>query len=175
MPTRVGTSTQRFWVDKDFFLENISPPVERSPKEHAARVDELVAKCRTAGMNMTPQRLGIYRALLESYDHPSPEALCARVRLQMPSISLATIYKTLDTLVNLGFASELPSIGDTKRYEPNMAPHHHLVCRLCNAVEDFDDETLSAVKAPGSLNGFQPEYLNIHIHGLCRRCSQAKS
>jgi len=149
--------------------------VRRTAKELDASVDGLVARCRAAGMNMTPQRLGIYRALLESYDHPSPEALYDRVRSQMPSISLATIYKTLDTLVELGFASELPSVGDTKRYDANMEHHHHLVCRSCNAVEDFEDEALSAVKAPRRLNGFQPEYVSIHVHGLCRRCSQAKA
>ena len=147
--------------------------MKRSLKEIDASVDGLVARCRAAGMNMTPQRLGIYRALLESYDHPSPEALFERVKPQLPSISLATIYKTLDTLVELGFASELPATGDTKRYDANMTRHHHLVCRSCNAVEDFDDEALSAVKAPRRINGFQPESISIHVHGLCRRCSQA--
>jgi Fur family peroxide stress response transcriptional regulator len=149
--------------------------VKRSAKEIDASVDGLMARCRAAGMNMTPQRLGIYRALLESQDHPSPEALYERVKAQMPSISLATIYKTLDTLVELGFASELPSIGDTKRYDANMDQHHHLVCRSCNSVEDFDDEALSAVKPPRRINGFQPEFISIHVHGLCRRCSQARA
>lgn len=149
--------------------------MRRTPKELDASVEGLVTRCRAAGMNMTPQRLGIYRALLESYDHPSPETLYDRVRPQMPSISLATIYKTLDTLVELGFASELPSTGDTKRYDANMDQHHHLVCRGCNAVEDFDDEALSAVKPPRRLNGFKPEHLSIHVHGLCRRCSQARA
>lgn len=147
--------------------------MKRTAKEIDANVDGLVAKCRAEGMNMTPQRLGIYRALLESVDHPSPEVLFDRVRSAMPSISLATIYKTLDTLVGLGFAAELPSTGDTKRYDANMGHHHHLVCRSCNAVEDFDDEGLSAVKLPRRLNGFHPEHLSIHVHGLCRRCGPA--
>ena len=126
-------------------------------------------------MPMTPQRLGIYRSLLGSCDHPSPEALYARVKTQLPSISLATIYKTLDTLVALGFAAELPSVGGTKRYDANMNQHHHLVCRSCNSVEDFDDPTLSAVKPPRRIQGFVPEFLSIHVHGLCRGCSQARA
>lgn len=149
--------------------------VKRSPKQIDRSVDGLVARCRGAGMNITPQRLGIYRALLESYDHPSPESLYERVRAQMPSISLATIYKTLDTLVGLGFAAELLSVGDTKRYDANMVPHHHLVCRSCNSAEDFDDAALSALKSPRRINGFQPEFLSIYVHGLCRRCSQARA
>ena len=149
--------------------------MKRTSKEVEQSVDGLVARCRAAGMNMTPQRLGIYRALLGSYDHPSPEVLFDRVRPVMPSISLATIYKTLDTLVALGFAAELPSTGDTKRYDANMGPHHHLVCRECEAVEDFDDDALSAVKLPRRLNGFQPEHLSIHVHGLCKTCSSARA
>ena len=149
--------------------------MKRTEKELDACIEGLVSKCRKAGMNMTPQRLGIYRALLKSYDHPSPEALYERVRSDLPSISLATIYKTLDTLVSLGFAAELPSTGDSKRYDANMDSHHHLVCRSCNAVEDYDDSALSAVKLPRRLNGFQPEFLSIHVHGLCRQCSQARA
>ncbi len=149
--------------------------MKRTSKEIDQSIDGLVARCRAEGMNMTPQRLGIYRALLSSYDHPSPEVLFDRVRPVMPSISLATIYKTLDTLVALGFASELPSTGDTKRYDANMARHHHLVCRKCDAVEDFEDDGLSAVKLPRRLNGFQPEHLSIHVHGLCKACSSARA
>ncbi len=144
-------------------------------KELDLKVEALIARCRGAGMNMTPQRVGIYRALLESFDHPSPEALFDRVKPLLPSISLATIYKTLDTLVALGFAAELPSVGDTKRYDANMEQHHHLVCRSCNSVEDFDDPGLSGVKPPRRIHGFVPEFLSIHVHGLCRRCSQARA
>jgi Fur family peroxide stress response transcriptional regulator len=77
--------------------------------------------------------------------------------------------------VALGFAAELPSVGDTKRYDANMASHHHLVCRSCNSAEDFDDAALSALKAPRRLNGFRPEFLSVHVHGLCRRCSQTRA
>ena len=66
------------------------------------RVDELVRRCRDAGLNVTPQRLAVYRALLESDDHPSPEQLYQRVRVAMPSLSLATIYKALDALRGAG-------------------------------------------------------------------------
>ena len=158
-------------MDKDFFPENSSPPLKPTAKELDLKVDALVARCRSAGMPMTPQRLGIYRSLLESLDHPSPEVLFDRVKERMPSISLATIYQTLDTLVSLGFVAELPSVGDTKRYDANMGQHHHLVCRRCNSVEDFDDGALSAVKLPRGIHGFRPESLSIHVHGLCRNCS----
>jgi Fur family peroxide stress response transcriptional regulator len=143
--------------------------VKRTPKELDARVGDMIERCRSSGMNMTPQRVVIYRALLESEDHPSPEALRDRVKDQLPAVSLATIYKTLDTLVELGLASELPVIGNTKRYDGNMGQHHHLVCDSCGLVEDFDDEQLSALPLPRT-RGFQPKSVSIHIHGLCSSC-----
>ena len=60
----------------------------------------MIERCREAGLNVTPQRIAIYRALLASEDHPTPEMLYRAVSRDMPSLSLATIYKTLDTLVD---------------------------------------------------------------------------
>jgi Fur family peroxide stress response transcriptional regulator len=132
--------------------------------------ERLKASCKAAGLALTPQRVAIYRALAESFDHPSPEALFDRVRPHMPSVSLATIYKTLETLVSLGIASELPATGDTKRYDANMERHHHLVCDNCNAIEDFSDSSLE-LKPPRTKNGFVARSVSVHVHGLCRRCS----
>ena len=127
-------------------------------------------RCRRAGLPVTPQRLAIYRALAGSHDHPSPEQLFARVKGAMPSISLATIYKTLDTLLALGLASELPSGADARRYDGNMAPHQHLVCDACHAVEDVCEAALE-LPLPKPKAGFIPRTVRVSVHGLCRRCS----
>ena len=63
-------------------------------------------------MNVTPQRVAVYRALLQAEDHPSPEELYRRVRRRMPSLSLATIYKALDALTRLGVAREVSVISE---------------------------------------------------------------
>jgi Fur family peroxide stress response transcriptional regulator len=144
--------------------------MKRSRKELDAQVGDMVERCRSAGMNLTPQRVVIYRALLESEDHPSPEILRDRVKAQLPAVSLATIYKTLDVLVDLGLASEFATTGNTKRYDGNMGPHHHLVCQSCGRVEDYVDLKLSKLALPKGLSGFSPKYLSIHIHGLCSSC-----
>ena len=139
-----------------------------------ARVDQMVERCRAEGMNLTPQRVVIYRALLEAEHHPSPEQLFDTVKASLPRVSLATIYKTLDTLVSLGLATEVAATGDTKRYDGNMDRHHHLVCTSCGKVEDFDGDALADVPVPKSVNGFQPQYLSIHIHGRCRACESSQ-
>lgn len=131
----------------------------------------MVDRCRSAGMNLTPQRVVIYRALLESEDHPSPEALRDRVKDALPAVSLATIYKTLDVLVELGLATEVAVTGNTKRYDGNMGAHHHLVCTACGLIEDFEDASLSALAMPkAGLRGFQPQSYSMHVHGLCSSC-----
>lgn len=148
--------------------------MRRPAREAAPPLETLAERCRAAGLSLTPQRLAIFQALWGSLDHPSPETLYARVRPRLPSISLATIYKTLDTLVELGMVAELPSTGDAKRYDANMAPHHHLVCDVCNDIEDFVDEKLSALRAP-RVGGFTPQSVSVSIHGRCRRCSRASA
>jgi Fur family peroxide stress response transcriptional regulator len=139
----------------------------------AARVDHLVERCRQAGMNVTPQRLAIYRALLETDDHPSPEALYERVRAAMPSLSLATIYKTLEALARLGLVSELPTTGKARRYDGNVDRHHHLVCLGCNRVSDHADPALDRIPPPSRLRGFTAQHVSVHIHGLCAACAGA--
>ncbi len=81
--------------------------MDRSPKQLEQRVDQMIERCREAGMNVTPQRIAIYRALLDSEDHPTPEMLYRSVSTEMPSLSLATIYKTLDALAAVGLVPPL--------------------------------------------------------------------
>jgi Fur family transcriptional regulator, peroxide stress response regulator len=131
----------------------------------------LTTACRAAGLAVTPQRAVIYRALMGSFDHPSPEALFERVKPRLPQVSLATIYKTLDVLVSLGLANEISSTGDKKRFDGRVDRHHHLVCTTCRSITDFDDPALDALPAPHALPGFKPQFMSIHVHGTCRSCS----
>ena len=145
--------------------------MKNSPPTPEAAHARLAEACRSAGIPVTPQRAVIYRALVESFDHPSPEALFERVQRELPSVSLATIYKTLDLLVELRLACELPSTGDTKRFDGRVDQHHHLVCKSCGSVEDFVDASLDRVAIPRGIKGFKAEMISIHIHGTCRSCA----
>jgi Fur family peroxide stress response transcriptional regulator len=124
-------------------------------------------------MRPTPQRDAIYRALVEAHDHPSPEVICARVRRAMPALSLATVYKTLEVLVRLGLADELPATGKTKRYDANMDRHHHVVCTRCGVVRDHYDAALDRLAEATRLRGFTVHRVSVHIHGQCERCARA--
>ena len=140
----------------------------------AARMNDMVARCRTRRMSVTPQRMAIYRALLESEDHPSPETLFGRVRAKMPSISLATIYNVLDALVELGLSLEVAAVSGIKRYDANLEKHHHLVCTHCGTIVDFYDRDLDGVAAPrrAKLGGFVAETVTIQVLGVCASCAR---
>ncbi len=140
-------------------------------REVQPRLDELARRCKDAGMAVTPQRMAIFSELVRAEDHPSPEMLHERLRLAMPTMSLATIYKTLDALEELGLVE---SLGGSKRYDANHRPHHHLVCTQCHGVSDFYDPKLDALAAPkGQLHGFVPETVTVQIKGLCAACSRS--
>jgi Fur family peroxide stress response transcriptional regulator len=138
------------------------------------RVDQMVELCRARGMNVTPQRMAIYRSLLEAEDHPSPESLYRRVLPAMPSMSLATIYKALEALVDLGLVQEVSATGDTKRYDANMEKHHHLVCTGCGSIRDFHDEGLDDLGPPRRLGGFVARSISVQVSGLCADCAARK-
>jgi Fur family transcriptional regulator, peroxide stress response regulator len=142
-------------------------------REIGLRIQELTGRCREAGLAVTPQRLAVYRALLESDDHPTPDMLHARVRRTMPSMSLATIYKALDTLEKLGVIREVHVFSDVSRFDANLDHHHHLVCVDCKRVIDYYDESLSTL-TPRRISGFVPESVAVRILGKCSDCA-AKS
>lgn len=126
-------------------------------------------------MHVTPQRFNIYRALLESDDHPSPEMIYQRVLPKMPSLSLATIYKALDALSMLGVVREVAVVSDAKRYDANLEIHHHLVCTRCKKIMDLYDTQLDGVVPSRDLNGFVPETMSVQILGACGECVRAAS
>jgi len=122
-------------------------------------------------MNVTPQRLAVYRALLEAADHPGPEALWERIRPEMPSLSLATVYKTLETLVGLGLVAEVACASEVKRFDANRDPHQHLVCTRCGRIDDHRDPRLERIAPPENLHGFVPKAVEVQILGLCADCA----
>lgn len=134
------------------------------------RVEEMAERCRAAGMNVTPQRLAVYKALLESEEHPTPEALYKRVRRQMPSLSLATIYKVLDALESVGLVRAVPVVSDKRRYDANGDVHHHLVCTACGDIKDYYSEEFDRLVPRRGMRGFHPQGVSVNVTGICARC-----
>lgn len=131
---------------------------------------EILARFRGAGLKATPQRLAIYRALVRMKDHPSPEGLYKAVRPAMPSLSLGTVYKALDALEQAGLVGQVSQLGELKRYEGNLDPHHHLVCTECRRIIDVHLEDEPAKPRARAFPGFKVERVHIQLLGVCEEC-----
>lgn len=123
-------------------------------------------------MNVTPQRMAVYRALVESEEHPTPEMLYKRVTRRMPSISLATIYKSLDALESVGLVRAVPVISEKRRYDANDDAHHHLICSRCGSIRDYYSHDFDQFVPKGTVKGFVPEAVSVNITGVCEGCRQ---
>jgi Fe2+ or Zn2+ uptake regulation protein len=92
-----------------------------------------------AGLRCTPQRLAVYDQLTRADHHPTAEDIYQAVRIAMPHISLATVYKALEALVETGVAARLPAVaGDSSaRYDARRDPHYHFRCLRTGTVHDL--------------------------------------
>jgi len=131
--------------------------------------------CRRHKLSATHQRQVIFETLQSLHSHPSPEVLYERVRREIPSISLATVYKNLKTFVEAGMLREVSLHHGTLRVDSNPHPHHHLVCASCKAIMDLDAASLAPIRLKSKLpKGFQVQRFSVDIIGLCRRCSRTR-
>ena len=138
---------------------------------------ELVARLRDGGVRVTPQRLAIAEAVLNSTDHPSVQQIYERVRDHFPSLTLATIYSTLGVLEKSGLIQELP-FARLSRYESNLEPHVNLVCIRCGNVVDTDlgrDAVIRLKEMIAKQSNFAVAWQRVDFHGWCQRCAAAKS
>lgn len=132
--------------------------------------------CRQHGLAMTHQRAVIYESLMSFSGHPSPEEVFERVRKLIPSISLATVYKTLHTFIESGMLRELSLHHGSLRLDTKQYPHHHLVCTGCKSVFDLDEAALKPAKLVGKIpKGFRVERMTVEVHGLCSNCVKSAS
>ncbi len=134
--------------------------------------DEVRSLFKAKKVPLTHQRLAVYEELAGRRDHPSAESLHASLKKAYPSLSLATVYKTLQTLHELGMVSRVDSPAAQARYDAVLETHHHAVCSACGGIEDLFDPRLDALPAPKAA-GFKIAGHSVHFHGLCARCAKA--
>lgn len=134
--------------------------------------DEVRALFRARRVPLTHQRLAVYEELSGRHDHPSAEALHESLKKAYPSLSLATVYKTLQTLHAMGMVARVDSPTAQARYDAIVDTHHHAVCGACGRIEDLFDRRLDALPAPRA-PGFVVKGHSVHFHGLCAKCAKA--
>lgn len=139
------------------------------------RFNELLERLRARECRITPQRIALLRMLASSEGHPTAMQLYEQLREKYPTTSLATVYKTLNLLKEMGEVLELSFSDDDHRYDGNDPfPHPHLICVQCHSITDPDVpgfETLAEGVAASS--GFKIISHRLDFFGICPQC-QAK-
>lgn len=107
---------------------------------------ELNEKCMAAGVKMTDQRRAILKVLTGAEDHPSVEVVFERVKAIDPSVSMATVYRTLNLLDELNLVDRREFNQNFARFEVNATHHHHLIDLDSGAVIEFQNEKLEKLK-----------------------------
>lgn len=100
--------------------------------------EELAQKLAGSGLRSTPHREVVYDTLLKKRDHPTAEDVFSRVRNDMPTISLATVYNCLETLVQCDLVRAVNFERGPTRYCPNLRPHAHFHDEATGATHDIE-------------------------------------
>lgn len=145
----------------------------RPEREVAVWCQRFEATCRERGIRVTPQRLALYGALAGDTGHPTAEVLLARLRPQLPSLSPASVYRILESLEAEGLVRRVSTPGGVSRYDANIAPHQHLVCRVCGRIDDVENDALAGLRLPApDPAGFTAEAFDIRVVGVCAPCGE---
>ena len=132
-------------------------------------MEPLVVRLRDRGWRLTAQRRVIAEAMEGEHVHLTAEQVHARARAALPEVSLATVYNTLNELVDMGELLEIAHPDGRKRYDPNIAQrHHHLLCVDCGRMLDVeaDDPRLSVDQQ----HGFELIGAEITFRARCPDC-----
>ncbi len=135
----------------------------------------LLAALQRTGQRLTPQRIAIAHVLARAGKETSVQELYSRLRRRHPYIGRATVFRSLDMLVEAGLAQRLERPGHVSSYvwcEPGH--HHHLICSTCRAVEDLDEKAVSPLaEAISRERGFRVDHARLDFYGQCRTCAAA--
>ena len=137
-------------------------------KSDAAAIEAL----RSKGYKATPQRIAICRIALNSRAHPSVQQIYNQVKKIHPTVSLATVYKTLEVLRDLNLVQELNFPNGQARFDSYMNPHINLICVKCGDITDVDDDiTKEFAKKVAAVTKFKPNGQRIDVYGICHKCN----
>jgi Fur family transcriptional regulator, peroxide stress response regulator len=138
------------------------------------RFNQLITALKERDFRLTPQRVALVRLIAASHGHPSASQLYTKIKRQFPTMSHATVYKTLTLLKEMGQVLEI-DLREDRHYDGNRPqPHPHLICIKCNQIIDgevsLDQEALRSLE---QVSGYQILRQQISLYGLCPYCKEA--
>jgi Fur family peroxide stress response transcriptional regulator len=140
-------------------------------KSDASAIEAL----RSKGYKATPQRIAICRIALNSRAHPSAQEVYAEVKKIHPTVSLATVYKTLEVIRDLDLVQEINFPKRQARFDSYMNPHINLICLKCGIIKDLEDVAVKEItRKVAAATKFKPTGQRVDVYGICQKCSGIK-
>jgi len=106
------------------------------------KIQDIANKLSEKGLRVTPQRIAILGAIIKLDNHPTAEKIIEYIKKNHPNISVGTVYKVLDSLVENNLLKKVKTESGIMRYDPSPSNHHHLYCAETDRIKDYEDEKL---------------------------------
>ena len=130
---------------------------------------------REKGFKVTPQRLAIYNMLASTQSHPNAEMIFNELQALYPTMSLATVYKTMEILKEIGLVKILNAGEDSFRYDADTSDHPHVRCMECGQVEDVENiDSAEFVKQVSQGTNYHLINQQFYFYGICPGCQGKK-
>jgi len=134
-------------------------------------MESIIEKYREKGFKLTPQRLAILRYLEGNRNHPSAEDIFRDIRKVYPTISFATVYNTVQALVERGELMEINIDPGRRHFDPDSRPHHHIRCTSCGKIADVMVDYSAYLELPEKIQeDFDVTGNHVDFFGLCSDC-----
>jgi Fur family peroxide stress response transcriptional regulator len=137
------------------------------------KVEEISSKLVEKGLKVTPQRIAILEAIIKLNNHPTAENIIEYIRKNHPNISVATVYKVLDALVENELVKKVKTEKDFMKYDAIVESHHHIYCSDSDRIEDYFDielnELLEKYFEKKKIPDFKIEDIKLQIIGKYKK------
>jgi Fur family peroxide stress response transcriptional regulator len=138
------------------------------------RLEQIIKALKDKGYRLTPQRLAMLKIIAASKRHPNAEQIYEQMKADFPTTSLATIYKTLTLLKDMGEVLELNFATAGSHYDGNKPyPHPHVICTKCGQILDPESVAVAEISQEmARQTGYQITHHQLNFFGLCPRCQK---
>lgn len=127
-------------------------------------------------MRYSKQKKEILKVVLDSYNHPDAKEIYRLVKKNIPNISLGTVYRNLNILVNEGLIRKIFIYNGNDRYDKMLTNHNHVICQKCGKLHDIsfllDESNINMFEKE---TGFKITICNFNINGICEECLKGRN